>query len=241
MHERANATGNGVLGLGWRPIAMAGLCSAVYLAYWVAARNRPDAFVELARELTGISSADFHKHLWRHGSAFLLLMLIPLCYARFVEGIRWRELGLGIRGARREILLCTAILLVLVPALWGASHLDGFRRMYPRVKATTDAPGLFFAFHAAYGVKWLAWEFFFRGFMLYGFKRHVGAAAVLVSTIPFVMAHLGKPLLEVVASFFFGLLLCWITLRGRSIWPGVGLHWGVSFFLELFAARFFRG
>jgi membrane protease YdiL (CAAX protease family) len=76
--------------------------------------------------------------------------------------------------------------------------------------------------------------------LLFGFEKHIGLAAVWVSTIPFVAAHLGKPIPEVVASVFFGVLLCWVALRARSIWPGVALHWAISVFLELFSAQFFR-
>lgn len=228
--------------LGWRPIALAWVCATCYVTYRKVARAVPEGFVEAGRELTQIPDDHFHSHLWRHLSAFVLLCLVPLLYGRIVEGWTARDLGLGVRSARRELRLCALILLGLIPLLWLASHLDGFQRTYPRVKATTDAPTLFLIFHGFYGLKWIAWEFFFRGFILFGFTRYVGpVAAVIISTIPFTLAHLGKPLPELYASFFFGILLCWITLRGRSVWPGVGLHWGVSLFLELFAAKFFRG
>jgi membrane protease YdiL (CAAX protease family) len=89
-------------------------------------------------------------------------------------------------------------------------------------------------------VKWIAWEFFFRGFMLFGFGKDFLQRAVLVSTIPFVLMHYGKPELEMASALIAGLVLCFIALRSKSIWPGVLLHWLVAATMDFFAAQWWR-
>ena len=35
------------------------------------------------------------------------------------------------------------------------------------------------------------------------------------------------------------MILCWLALRGRSIWPGVAIHSAVATTMELFATEWF--
>ena len=39
----------------------------------------------------------------------------------------------------------------------------------------------------------LAWEFLFRGYMLFGLEKSTGKSAIFVQAIPFVLLHLEKP------------------------------------------------
>jgi membrane protease YdiL (CAAX protease family) len=64
----------------------------------------------------------------------------------------------------------------------------------------------------------------------------MGSRAVIVSTIPFVIMHFGKPQPEVYGSLAAGFILCWLALRSNSIWPGVLLHWLVATSMDVFAA-----
>ena len=38
-----------------------------------------------------------------------------------------------------------------------------------------------------------AWEFIFRGYMLFGLEKSIGKSAIFVQAIPFVLLHLEKP------------------------------------------------
>ncbi len=53
----------------------------------------------------------------------------------------------------------------------------------------------------------LALEFFFRGFMLWGIWRSIGSKAIVFAAVPYCMIHFGKPIEEVVVSFFAGIVL----------------------------------
>ncbi len=99
---------------------------------------------------------------------------------------------------------------------------------------------LYVLYEVIYLTKWTAWEFFFRGFMLFGFEKDFGVKSVLISTIPFAVMHMHKPVPEMVGSILAGFLLCWIARQNRSIWPGVLLHSGVAASMDLFASNFWR-
>ena len=76
--------------------------------------------------------------------------------------------------------------------------------------------------------------------MLFAFAKDLGSKSVLVSTIPFVLMHFGKPQAEVYSSVAAGFILGWLAWRSRSIWPGVILHWLVATSMDFFASRWWR-
>lgn len=66
-------------------------------------------------------------------------------------------------------------------------------------------------------------EFLFRGFLTFVLLRAIGPVGVLVATMPFIYAHLGKPELEVYSTLAGGLVYGWLAWRTRSIvWGTIG-------------------
>ncbi len=225
-------------GLGWRPLWLSALAAWSFTLYFHHGMpgDAPQWFTEGAERLTGIRAVGFHMHGWAHLSAVVFLLLIPLAICRRAEGWTPSDLGFRVRGIRREFLLVVALWVAFIPFIWLVSGTEAFQRTYPRLgPAETDA-SLFFWYQAFYLVKWTAWEFFFRGFMLFGFKRDFGIQAVLVSSIPYALVHMGKPELEMFSAFLGGLVLCAIALKSRSIWPGVFLHSMVATTMDFFAS-----
>lgn len=229
-------------GMGWRPLWLTLLASYLLVVYWHqgSPSSAPDWFIQAATEQTGIEEPRFHRHGWAHLSALVVLLAVPLGVCWKVEGWGPRELGLGIRGTGREFALVVTLWALFVPVVWWFSSAPDFAKTYPRLQAAETDAWLFFLYQSFYLVKWTAWEFFFRGFMLFGFFKDFGTRAVLVSTIPFVIMHGGKPELEMAGSVLAGLILCFIALRSRSIWPGVFLHSMVATTMDFFASSWWR-
>ncbi|MCJ7606199.1 MAG: CPBP family intramembrane metalloprotease, partial [Dehalococcoidales bacterium] len=69
-----------------------------------------------------------------------------------------------------------------------------------------------------------AWEFLFRGFLLFGLKEKLKEMSVLVQMIPFILLHFGKPEIETISTIFMGLYLGYIVYRGNSFWPALIIH-----------------
>ncbi|HLB63861.1 MAG TPA: CPBP family intramembrane glutamic endopeptidase, partial [Anaerolineales bacterium] len=73
----------------------------------------------------------------------------------------------------------------------------------------------------------IGWEFFFRGFLLFGLMRLMGPTAVVAQAVPFALAHLGKPEAETLSTIFGGTLFGWLAWRSRSFLYPFLLHWFV--------------
>ena len=72
-----------------------------------------------------------------------------------------------------------------------------------------------------------AWEFLFRGYMLFGLEKSIGKSAIFVQAIPFVLLHLGKPFLETLACIPGGFIFGYVAHRTRSFLPCFIIHFGI--------------
>ncbi|HEY3523555.1 MAG TPA: type II CAAX endopeptidase family protein [Candidatus Limnocylindrales bacterium] len=67
-------------------------------------------------------------------------------------------------------------------------------------------------------------EFLIRGFLMFTLLRAIGPIAVVVATLPFVFSHLSKPEIELLSTFFGGLVYGWLDWRTGSIWWSAAAH-----------------
>jgi len=70
-----------------------------------------------------------------------------------------------------------------------------------------------------------SWEFFLRGFLLFGLKDNIGPVkANIVQTLLFFISHWSKVPLEFYSTLATGMLFGYIALKSRSFWPIVLIH-----------------
>jgi len=82
------------------------------------------------------------------------------------------------------------------------------------------------------------WEFFFRGWLLFGYARRFGPEAIWLQAVPFALAHIGKPEVETLSTIFGGFAFGWVAWRTRSFLYPLLIHWFVASFTIIVAAGF---
>lgn len=66
-------------------------------------------------------------------------------------------------------------------------------------------------------------EFLNRGFLQFTLVRVLGPIGILIATLPFVFAHLGKPEIELFSTLGGGLVFGWLNWRtGSIVWSALG-------------------
>ncbi|MEJ2207227.1 MAG: hypothetical protein P8170_24380 [Gemmatimonadota bacterium] len=176
----------------------------------------------------------------------VVAIFLPLLIFRW-----WRDrdlpslYGLTPRGFHpRPYLL---LLAAMVPLILAATFLDDFMRAYPRI-GLARVDGLsslsrgeaLMLFEVAYAFDFVWTELLFRGFMVLGFERQLGAGSLLPMVTVYCMRHFNKPLGESISSILGGFVLGVIAWRSRSILGGLLLHVGVALLMEALAfARVF--
>lgn len=214
------------------PAATAGIALAVtatlaQVAFWYLATPGP--------VLLDGASRGWGPALRAVGLSVATLLVLPLLAAP-LHGVGPRRMGLRIGGSARALPWVGAGLLVAVPVLALVAGADPALRAtypWPGVEALRT-PGGAVAWAAAYALYYLAFEAFYRGFLLEGLRPWLGRDGALWAQAGLAtLVHVGKPIAETLAALPASLLLGLLALRGRSILPAVLLHLGIGLATDL--------
>ena len=162
-------------------------------------------------------------------SSLVYYLFIPLAAGFFLFRDKPWDYGIRIGRWKPAAISIAVSLAVMAPILYGVSRLPDFRSYYYRY--AIDWPALLLDT----ALFMFAWEFLFRGYMLFGLERSIGRNAIFVQIIPFVLLHLGKPFLETLGCIPGGFIFCYIAYRTRSFLPCFVIHFGVYTMLVFFA------
>jgi uncharacterized protein len=123
------------------------------------------------------------------------------------------------------------------------------RALYPLYRGPFASVGEFALYEAGYFLFFVAIEFIFRGYLLFGLYNArdrdalpgtqgipgpvvFGYSAILVSMLSYTAWHLGKPIPELWGTLVWGIATSTVVLATRSIWPVVVVHWMLNVFLD---------
>lgn len=169
------------------------------------------------------------------GSIILLYALIPMAIIKFGFKQKLSEYGLSISGLRRHWKPYAIFYLIMVAPLLAAASTPAFQQMYPFFKYVATGWQYFLIWQIAYALQFIAVEFFFRGFLIFGLYPRLGAYGIPLVMLPYCMIHFAKPMGEAFGAIAAGLILSYLALKNRSIWGGAALHWGVAVTMDLAA------
>ncbi len=177
--------------------------------------------------------------LYMFVTAFILLGVIPLLLVRYVFQESPADFGVRI-GDWKTGTLSLAILapIIAVTLLYPASQDQEIRGFYPYVRVAATSPAACAVMEGGRVLLfYTSWEFFFRGFMLFGLRRQFGAwPAVCIQVIPQCLWHIGMPTGELLSSIAGGVLFAVLALRtGSILWPYL-LHCFIGLCTDLFMA-----
>lgn len=162
------------------------------------------------------------------------LMLFCLFAPLAIIGILWREspaaYGVQVGNWKLGLLLTLGGIALMAPILWLVARTPAFQAYYSHMKLAWPALAFDNALHL------FSWEFFFRGFLLFGLARRYGDDAIFLQAIPFAIAHFGKPELETLSTIFGGAAFGYVALKTNSMLYPFLVHWFVQVFTIALAA-----
>ena len=156
-------------------------------------------------------------------------LLAPLAAGWLLFRDKPWDYGIRIGRWKSSIILAVVCLAAMALILYGAGKMPEFRSYYSGYVTDWSTLLVDTALHM------FAWEFLFRGYMLFGLEKSIGKSAIFVQAIPFVLLHLGKPFLETLFSIPGGFILGYVAYRTRSFLPCFIIHFGVYIGMVLFA------
>lgn len=174
-------------------------------------------------------------YLWWTSIQAIGYVAIPALLIRYGLKARLRDFGWQLNEApqhwRGYLLLLSPILVFI----YLVSRGQDFVHHYPFYSLTGRSWADLLAWETLYLCQFVCLEFFFRGFILNSLRPALGANAVWVMCVPYLMIHFPKLWLEATGAILFGLFLGILALRSRSIWGGVCVHAGVALTMDMTA------
>ena len=169
------------------------------------------------------------------------LFWLPMMLILFIIRQGPSEFGFALGDSERGYRLAGLLFLAVLPVLVIAARMEEFQSYYPIQKQAAHDTAYFGYFALTYGMYLFCWEFFFRGFLLFGLAKLLGPWSVLVQAVAFGIMHIGKPPPEVAASFAAGVVLGIVALRARSFLPCFVLHWASAIVFDVLVIMAARG
>ncbi|MEM7099072.1 MAG: CPBP family intramembrane glutamic endopeptidase [Pseudomonadota bacterium] len=178
-----------------------------------------------------IDQVSFFAQFWLTGSCIVLMVAIPVVYLFCFPARDGNEWGLSFNKDHWPVYV--TLFLFMLPIVWVASTQPSFMHFYPLYNPANLQ--LFIVFELVYLAQFFCVEFFFRGPLLLKLNERFGYAAIGMMAVPYALIHIYKPFPEALGSIIAGLVLGYVAIRLRSIWPGVFLHCGVALSMDIFA------
>jgi len=168
-------------------------------------------------------------------SSFFLLGIVPLVFIRYVFREKFSAYGLQIGDWRFGLKALAVLVPIMVLSTYPSSKIPQFLAEYPLYK-DAGASGSSFVQHALrYGLYYIGWEIFFRGFMQFGLRESLGDwNAIMVQTIASCLIHIGKPDGEIYSSILGGIVWGIVAFRAQSILYIIMIHWLLGVSLDFF-------
>jgi membrane protease YdiL (CAAX protease family) len=168
-------------------------------------------------------------------SSFVLLGFIPLLIWMFGFKNSPAAMGLSLGHYKKTLIFALIGIPVMIFLAWLTSKNPAFRAEYPLYRGLLYNQAGIGGYWMMYGLYYIGWEFFFRGFMLFGLESKFGRLyAILIQTIPSCLVHIGKPDAEIFSAIVAGLVFGWVAFRCRSLWPVFIWHWCLGVALDYF-------
>ena len=164
---------------------------------------------------------------------FITLFILPILIILFLLRGKLSDYGLRIGDYKIGLKITFIFILIMLPLIWFASSTDSFANVYPHLSSARESWQIFFIYEIGLLVYMIAWEFVWRGYMLFGLYEKFGFYSLFIQMIPFVILHNGKPMLETFGSILAGLALGILALRTKSIFYCVIAHMSVMFSIDL--------
>lgn len=172
----------------------------------------------------------------------IFYLAIPIFIVKCIFREKLSDYGLRIGNFKKDYSIYLIMLFIMIPLVYLMSKTHSFQLRYPfyNLKSGESLYPNFWLWESMYFVQFIGVEFFFRGFMLHGTKRQLGFYSVIFMVVPYCMIHFGKPMTETFAAVIAGLALGILSLKSKTIVPGILIHYSVAIAMD-FAALYQKG
>lgn len=184
-------------------------------------------------------------------SGAFLLLIIPILIIKLCFKDNLADYGLGLPPKNHRVIGIWGFIVLTVlslPAFILGADDASVNSTYPFFREF-DNLTQFMVYELTYLPFFIAIEFIFRGYLLFGLAPTTASTrafnpkslkadfkqynyVLIIQMLSYTAWHLGKPLAEVWGTLFWGLAAATVAYTSKSIWPVVFSHWILNVVLD---------
>ena len=164
--------------------------------------------------------SDLYEFLYWFICDFFVYGILTVVIIKLILKEKTKDYGLTFGDYKSGLFYTLIFISFMIPILWVVSSFPAFVEKYPHLSMAKTDYRIFIYYEIGMLFYLYAWEFVFRGFLLFGLYPKFGYYSVLIQLIPFVILHNGKPALETFSAILGGIALGILALRTRSFLYG---------------------
>jgi membrane protease YdiL (CAAX protease family) len=206
-----------------------------YLAYWYLSHAK--FILRIIEKRSTQESYLLKKVLWQRLSGVFFLGILPGSVL-LILSFTLKELGLFYQISNNTI-LPTLILIVIVVVInsFAASNPENLKN-YPQIRISGWNLSLIFINVISWSLYLMAYEFLFRGILLFGLIKPFGIwPAIAINVALYSLVHFPKGIRETLGAIPLGFVLSILTIQTGTIWIAVFVHIGMALSNDYFSFK----
>ena len=157
--------------------------------------------------------------------AFLLYGIIPFFILFFNKNVELVDFGLNFKNKLTNVWWVSFLCIILVSLNYFNRKKSDNLKLYPQIRNKEWSVKLLIIRALGWTLYLCAYEFMFRGFLLYGSLYAFGKyIAILINIGIYTLTHITKGKKEAFGAIPFGLVLCLLTLQSGNILAAFLIH-----------------
>ncbi|MFC2118762.1 lysostaphin resistance A-like protein [Bacteroidota bacterium] len=205
------------------PVLAIALTTIGFIIYWFLGLSdsiRAKFVKKYGEEKTRINFILFQKYI-----GVLFLGIVPTIIALIFLPYSFSEYGLNFKNLLPTLYWTLGLGAIIIPMNLFAARKPKNYVVYPHIRAEVWNSGLIIKNAISWILYLFAYEFLFRGILLFACIPVLGVwPAIAVNITIYSCTHIPKGLTEAVAAIPFGIILCLITISTGNIWVAVFAH-----------------
>jgi membrane protease YdiL (CAAX protease family) len=154
----------------------------------------------------------------------------------------FQEYGIAFRNGLDTLCWTARLGMLVILISYFAAKTPANRAVYPQIRiALPWKRRMLWGSALTWSGYLLAYEFLFRGYLLFSCERVMGSELAIVVNVAFYsLVHVPKGWKETIGAIPLGIVLCLLTLRTETIWIAFGVHVAMALSNEWFSLYFNR-
>lgn len=186
--------------------------------------NSGNLYSKFQKKLGKNRAQEFWIH-FRQITGFIFLGGTPFLVVLFILREKISAFGLSLSISNRVLYYIVILSVIIVIINFFASKSHNNQNKYPLIRTKVWDAKLLINSMSGWIIYLLAYEFLFRGFLLFACIQSFGIwPAIIINIIVYSLAHVPQGSNEAVGAIPFGLVLCYVVVLSGTIWPAFLLH-----------------